>query len=141
MTNKCVTSKEKLLQYIGTKYTASEKSSLKRGKFIINTAEKPEELTKQDYDALSFNEQREWDQDMKEWSEAKGNLVKNLSAVYSVIWGQMKTTRLQNRLKTDPDFEKIEEKHYASVSYDTTLEYRACTSILCAIIKKPTLYE
>ena len=105
MNTKCVTSKEELLYYVGTKYSANKRLSLEEGEIIINTADAPATLTKSDYDALSFNKQKEWDQDMKGWSEAKRTLTKNLSAIYSIIWGQM-TSTLKSRVSTAPDFDK-----------------------------------
>ena len=50
MDKKCMTSKEKLLEYVGIKLTASEKLSLEKGKRCLVGVKTPADISKEDYD-------------------------------------------------------------------------------------------
>ena len=82
---KCMLTKEKILVYIGTKYTASEKQSLALGeKKLIGTA-KPKRYTKDAYEKLDFLDQRNWDQKVKRYNDRESRLDDNLTTCYTII--------------------------------------------------------
>ena len=56
MNSKYVTSKEKLLAYIGKKYTMSESMPIDNGKASLIGIVKPAEHTEVEYKALQFQE-------------------------------------------------------------------------------------
>ena len=112
MNTKCMTSKEKLLEYVGTKYSASEKLSLTIGKLTIVGIREPADISKSDYEGMKFKDQKRWDQALKRYSEAEAKVETNLSACYTIIWGQM-TRPLQNRIKAHPEYAEMRDTHDA----------------------------
>ena len=112
MNTKCMTSKEKLLEYVGTKYSASEKLSLTVGKVTIVGVREPKDISKDDYEKMKFKDQKKWDQAVKRYSEAEARIETNLSACYTIIWGQM-TRPLQNRIKAHPEYADMRNTHDA----------------------------
>ena len=85
MNSKYVTSKEKLLSFIGKKYIMSESTSIDREIPSLIGIRVPALLKKTDYDALEFFEQEDWKLEIKRYSNAKALLVKNLSSCYAII--------------------------------------------------------
>ena len=98
MNSKYVTSKEKLLSYIGKKYTMSESTSIDKETPSLIGFILPKKHDKTAYDALKFWEQEEWKLEIKRYSNANALLVKNLSSCYAIIWGQCSNS-LKNRIK------------------------------------------
>ena len=98
MNSKYVTSKEKLLSFIGKKYTMSETTSIDNETPSLIGIILPKQLKKADFDALEFFEQEEWKLEIKRYSNANALLVKNLSSCYAIIWGQCSNS-LKNRIK------------------------------------------
>ena len=98
MNSKYVTSKEKLLSFIGKKYTMSESTSIDKETPSLIGIILPKQLKKADFDALEFFEQEEWKLEIKRYSNANALLVKNLSSCYAIIWGQCSNS-LKNRIK------------------------------------------
>ena len=109
MATKCMLSREAFLLYAGTTYTASEKMSLKKGRIIVIGIPKPkEDYTQKELDALTPYQRKNWDLSLKRYNEADAKVRTNLTSLYSVLWSQM-TTSLQNKVKTDAEFEDIED--------------------------------
>ena len=103
MNSKYVTSKEKLLSFVGKKYTMSESSSIDLGTPTLIGYPKPAKHDKTAYDALVFYEQESWKLEIKRYSNANAALIKNLSSCYAIILGQC-TNSLKNKIKADPDY-------------------------------------
>ena len=103
MNSKYVTSKEKLLSFIGKKYTMSESTSIDKETPSLIGFVLPKKHVKKVYDGLPFWEQEEWKLEIKRYSNANALLVKNLSSCYAIIWGQCSNS-LKNRIKADPDY-------------------------------------
>ena len=98
MNSKYVTSKEKLLSFIGKKYTMSESTSIDNETPSLIGFILPEKHDKTAFELLKFWEQEEWKLEIKRYSNANALLVKNLSSCYAIIWGQCSNS-LKNRIK------------------------------------------
>eukprot|EP00536_Pseudo-nitzschia_multiseries_P015470 jgi/Psemu1/42725/gm1.42725_g len=104
MNTKWLTSREKLLNNIGKKYSMSEATSIKTGKLTLIGITKPDAIEdKKVFKALHFYKQEEWKLDMKRYNETKFLVNRNLSLCYALIWGQL-TITLRNKVKADPDY-------------------------------------
>ena len=78
MNSKYVTSKEKLLSFIGKKYTMSESTSIDKGTPILIGIAEPAKHEKKAFEALPFNEQESWRLEIKRFSNANALVMKNL---------------------------------------------------------------
>lgn len=126
MNVKLVTTKEKILIYIGKKYTMSESASLQAGKPKLIAMKHPDKLKKAQHDALEFWEQEQWKNKMKRYDDAMASVHKNLSSCYAIIWDQM-TNPLKNKLKADDEFRIIEEEKDACKLW--TLISKICNKV------------
>jgi len=107
MDNKFLHSREKVINYIGKKFTASEKISIELNAFTLVGIIKPaEHKVKADIEVLEYWQQEQWRIDMKRYTDMHHNLQKNLTTCYTIIWDQM-TTGLQNQLKRDSRYKTI----------------------------------
>ena len=75
MNSKYVTSKEKLLSFIGKKYTMSESTSIDKETPSLIGVPAPAQPEKKAYEALPFWEQETWKPEIKQYSNA--NAVEN----------------------------------------------------------------
>ena len=105
MNSKYVTSKEKLLSYIGKKYTMSDSTSIDNETPSLIGFILPKKHDKTAYELLKFWEQEEWKLEIKRYSNANALLVKNLSSCYAIIWGQCSNS-LKNRIKASTLYTK-----------------------------------
>ena len=80
MDTTCLTTREKILEYVGSKYTASERKSLELGKLKLVGVRKPEPWSKAKYDGEPFIKQKQWDQDLKRYNAAEWDTLANLFA-------------------------------------------------------------
>eukprot|EP00536_Pseudo-nitzschia_multiseries_P010625 jgi/Psemu1/203784/e_gw1.332.17.1 len=104
MNTKWLTSREKLLNYIGKKYSMSKATSIKTGTLTLIGITKPDAIEdKKVFKALHFYKQEEWKLDMKRYNKTKSLVNRNLSSCYALIWGQL-TITLRNKVKADPDY-------------------------------------
>ena len=126
MNVKLVTTKEKILIYIGKKYTMSESASLQAGKPKLIGMKHPDKLTKTQHEALEFWEQEQWKNQMKRYNDALASVHKNLSSCYAIIWDQM-TNPLKNKLRADDDFRNIEDEKNACKLW--TLISKVCNKV------------
>ena len=94
-------SKEKPLEHVGTKCTASKKLLLEEGKF-----------TKDQCESKTCKEQKKLDHQMKKFTEAEATVGRNSSSIHTVIWGQI-TGALQNRIKSHHSHAKLRSSHNA----------------------------
>ena len=107
MDAKWPTSKEKLLPYIGKKYTMSEATSIKNGSVTLLGITHPvKHATKTQFEALPFWEQEQWKIEMKRYNEALALVKRNLSSCYAIILGQT-TSSLRSKLKSEKMFATI----------------------------------
>lgn len=101
MTVKWLKSKEKLLAYIGNRFTMNEAKSLENGSISIVGFNKRDDIKDEnDYKALSFTEKELYKLDLKRYSEAEGSVTKNLITCFSIIWNQMDRS-LKNQVEKD----------------------------------------
>lgn len=107
MAENCLKSTEALLNYIGKKYSMSESKSLEQGRAHLIGIVHPPKYNQAEYDALEFWEKKQWELDMKRYSDAIATLRKNLTACYAIIWGQM-TITLKNQIKSEAGFKAIQ---------------------------------
>ena len=109
MDNKFLHSKEKVINFIGKKFTASEKISIEMNQLILVGINKPKQYADEaDLKKLHFWQQEQWRIDMKKYSECTHTVQKNLTTCYGIIWDQM-TTGLQNQLKRDSRYRNIHD--------------------------------
>ena len=106
MDTKFVTSKEHLLIYIAKKYSASEEVSLENGKPTLLGVTSPSKITDTEYNKLGVIEKERIKITLKRHVEASDLLLKNLTACYAIIWGQL-TENLKNHLRRDSTFADI----------------------------------
>lgn len=101
MTAKWLKSKEKLLAYIGNRFTMNEAKSLENGSISIVGFNKRDDIKDEnDFKALSFTEKELYKLDLKKYSEAEGSVRKNLATCFSIIWNQMDRS-LKNQVEKD----------------------------------------
>lgn len=106
MTTKWLKSKDRLLAYIGGRFTMNEAKSLEKGELVLIGYNKRDEIqTQTDYDALSFSDKEFYKLDIKKYSEAEAAVKRNLSTCFSIIWNQMDRT-LKNQVEKDPRYAK-----------------------------------
>ena len=103
MNLKYVISKEKLLAFIGKKFTMSESTSIDKETPSLIGFATPAKHTEVDYKALPFWQQEAWKMEIKRHSNAEALLHRNLSSCYAIIWGQC-TNTLKNKIKADPKY-------------------------------------
>ena len=113
---KFLASKEKLLNYICTKYSASEQVSIQNNKVTLLGKSHPPKHKEADFKALVFWEQEQWKIDMKRYTDLTDTLHKNLTACYGIIWGQM-TLGLQNQIKREKKYKTVEAERNAPGLY------------------------
>ena len=86
MDAKYLLSKDKLMMYIGKKYTASERISVEKNAITLVGMVRPQTFaTKAAFELLSYRAQEEWKIDLKKYKEATSVLHKNLTSCYLVI--------------------------------------------------------
>ena len=108
MGQKYITSREKILIYIGRKYTASEVISLDTGTLTLANIQKPHEYkTKTSFKQEPFWLQEKWKIDMKRYGEAEHSLIKNLSSCYSIIWGQV-TMTMRSKIQASKQYKMVD---------------------------------
>lgn len=120
---KCMLSKEKLLNHVRKKFSASEKRSPEDNKLHVIGVKKPANHTREECDAPTFMRQKEWDAEMRCCSEAKALITKNPTMCHSVIWSQM--TRLpQNRVKAQPECQLMRATKSSMEHHGENMQHR-----------------
>ena len=110
MNAKYVTSKEAVLNWICTKYSASEEASIASGSTIIIGMNKPIKYeTKEEVEALPYYQQETWKANIKRYSERIEQVNKKNCARYSVLLGQMSHS-LRTKVKSEPNFKEVSLK-------------------------------
>eukprot|EP00536_Pseudo-nitzschia_multiseries_P010272 jgi/Psemu1/25476/gm1.25476_g len=110
MNTKWLNSKEKLLNYIGKRYSMSEASSIEKGRLILIGITKPDEIkAKKVFGKMYFHLQEEWKLNMKRYNETTALVNQNLTSCYAIIWGQL-TQTLRNKIKAESDFDNIDNE-------------------------------
>ena len=96
MNVKCLTSREAFLNWVGMKYSASEKVSLDTRTFTIIGVKMPKDYKDDtEFKALRYTTQKQWEAQLKQYNNIKGKDLTNLSSCFSVLWEQLscRTTR------------------------------------------------
>ena len=108
MDAKFIASKEKVLNFLQKKFSASEKISILNGQLTLVGIAFPKKIKDDaEFKALEMWEQEQWRNEMKRYNDYKYSVHKNLTTCYGIIWDQM-TTALQNQLRRDSSFKTIE---------------------------------
>lgn len=102
MPDTCAVSSEKILAWINTTYGMGERKSIESGTLFVGV-DLPTNMTRTEFDALSWFKQEEAKSQFKNYEMTKSKLESNLGKLYSIIWGQCHTM-LQNVLKAEKDF-------------------------------------
>ena len=80
MQSKYISSTNSFVDYVGRNCGESERQSIEANRLIIVDIEEPEEIqTKEEYDKLSFKDQKMWDKRMDVWFKTESIVNKNLS--------------------------------------------------------------
>ena len=87
MLDNYLVSKEKFLQFSGSKVGPSEQLSLEGGLTVMHNAVKPREIeTKQEYEAMNFTEMKTWDLQLKSWNIKRDKVLDNMCRLYPYLW-------------------------------------------------------
>ena len=126
MLDNYIVSREKFLDFSGSKYGPSEQLSLESGCTVVHNAVQPRDIqTKLEYLALSFTEAKTWDLQLKLWNLKKEKVLDNICQLYPHLWNQC-TLPLKSKIKSHP-------KHAAADKYKDTVQLwliieEVCTS-------------
>ena len=102
MPDTCAVSSEKILSWVNTTYGMGERKSIESGTLFVGI-DLPTEMTRTEFDALSWFKQEEAKSQFKNYEVTKSKVESNLGKLYSIIWGQCHTM-LQNVLKAEKDY-------------------------------------
>ena len=119
-----INTKEKIIQYLGTKYGGDVRISLEKMELyqipppkdpvvtgnheddVVVDAEGNKTVTKSARDKISYSEKKIFDKEIANFVERKRRLFSHMEIAYSVIWGQCSET-LQHKLKNSSRWETI----------------------------------
>ena len=128
MLDNYMTSKEKFLNYTGSKFGPSEQLSLEGGSTVVHNSTEPREIqSKSDYECLTYTEQKMWDLQLKSWNNKKEKVLENICRLYPYLWNQC-TLPLKSKVKSNPRYTDADKYKDTVVLWNIIEEICSSTS-------------
>lgn len=117
MDSKHAKSEKNLAGHIGKTWGQDVLSSMKENKIVILTMEAPTNISKAQFEALSWTDQKDWSANHRAYSKCRVEMRTNLSKVYSLLLAHCHASMLC-KLKGDKDFIKLEVQMKKSIPHN-----------------------